>query len=319
MKKGGLHMESSTPITEIPLSKKRTRLFSYQRLQKLKDFSLIIPAFVLMGVFSFYPLFYSLYLSFTDWNFIRPVKKFVGVDNYEKLVTDPQFFKVLQVTFTYTILDVSLVICVGLLMALIFNSTGKLYSFLRFFIFMPHYISMVVASLVFMWLLNFRYGLLNKGLELLGIAPVDWLNNSVSALWSLVFVAVWKGCGFCMIIFIGGLRGIPVEYYESSSIDGANRWHQLRYITLPLLSPITLFLVITTFIGAMQVFQSVDVMTGGGPLDSTRVMVMWIYEVAFKQFKIGKSSALVVIFFTIIVAFSFLQYYISKKKVHYEG
>ncbi|CAG7654647.1 carbohydrate ABC transporter permease [Paenibacillus allorhizosphaerae] len=310
-----MNPEASTARSPSP----RKKWLHYQRLEKLKDFSLIIPAFVLMGTFSFYPLVYSFYLSFTDWNFVRPVKNFIGLSNYEKLLVDAQFYNVLKITFLYTVLDVSLVILIGLLLAMLFNSNSKLFGFMRFFIFMPHYISMVVASLVFMWLLNYRYGLLNVALGAVGVEPVNWLNNPVSALWSLVFVAVWKGCGFCMIIFIGGLRGIPLEYYESAGMDGAGRWHQFRHITLPLLSPITLFLVITTFIGAMQVFQSVDVMTGGGPLDSTRVMVMWIYEVAFKQFRIGKSSALVIIFFAIIVAFSFLQYYISKKRVHYEG
>jgi multiple sugar transport system permease protein/sn-glycerol 3-phosphate transport system permease protein len=208
---------------------------------------------------------------------------------------------------------------IGLLLALLFNVTSKAFNFMRSVIFMPYYISMVIVSMIFLWIFNGQFGLANEVMSLFGMEPIHWLTNQNTALWVLVIVSVWKGVGFAMIIFIAGLRGIPIEYYEASGIDGANKWWQFRHITLPLLSPITLFLVVTNFISSMQVFQSVDIMTNGGPLDSTKAMVYWIYDMAFAEFRTGRASALVIIFFIIIVLLTMLQMYVSRKKVHYEG
>ncbi|SDD82452.1 sn-glycerol 3-phosphate transport system permease protein [Paenibacillus sp. UNCCL117] len=292
---------------------------NFRRLEAIKDFSFALPALLFMMIFIYYPLLNSLYLSFTNWNMTRPVKKFVGADNYTYLLTNELFYKVLKVTFTYTILDVTLTLAIGLLLALLFNVTSRAFNFMRSVIFMPYYISMVIVSMIFLWIFNGQFGLANEVMAMFGVEPINWLTNTKTAIWVLVIVSVWKGVGFAMIIFIAGLRGIPVEYYEASSIDGANKWWQFWQITLPLLSPITLFLVVTNFISSMQVFQSVDIMTNGGPLDSTKAMVYWIYDMAFAEFRTGRASALVIIFFVIIVLFTMLQMYVSRKKVHYEG
>jgi len=186
-------------------------------------------------------------------------------------------------------------------------------------IFMPYYVSMVVAAMVFTWIYNGQYGLLNTVVSWFGMDPVEWLNNPSTALPALVAVSVWKGVGFAMILFIAGMRGIPAEYYEAASIDGASKFRQFRNITLPLLSPMTLFLVITSFISSMQVFQSIDVMTAGGPLKATNAIVYWIYTMAFSEFKTGRASALVMILFVIILLLTLVQFLVSRKKVHYEG
>ncbi|MDQ0878682.1 ABC-type sugar transport system permease subunit [Paenibacillus sp. V4I3] len=288
-------------------------------LEYLKDFSFAVPALVVLTLFIYYPLLNSLYLSFTNWNMTKPVKKFIGFDNYVYLLTSDTFYKVLKVTFTYTIFDVLLTLGLGLLLALLFNSVSKFFGFMRAIIFMPHYISMVIVSMIFLWIFNGRYGLVNELLNRVGLEPIQWLTNTKTALWVLVLIGVWKGVGFTMIIFIAGLRSIPIEYYEASGIDGASKWTQFWKITLPLLSPTTLFLVVTHFISSMQVFQSVDVITNGGPLDSTKAMVYWIYEMAFTEFRTGRASALVIMFFLIIVLLTMVQMYVSKKKVHYEG
>ncbi|UUZ96341.1 sugar ABC transporter permease [Paenibacillus sp. P25] len=233
-------------------------------LEGLKDFSFALPALVFLALFIYYPLANSFYLSFTNWNMTKPLKKFIGLDNYVYLLTSDTFYKVLKITFTYTILDVVLTLGLGLLLALLFNAASRFFNFMRMIIFMPHYISMVIVSMIFLWIFNGQYGLMNELLEAMGLEPVQWLTNTRTALWVLIAVAVWKGVGFTMIIFIGGLRSIPVEYYEASSIDGATKWTQFRRITLPLLSPTTLFLLVTHFISSMQVFQSVDVITNGG-------------------------------------------------------
>nr|WP_188996120.1 sugar ABC transporter permease [Paenibacillus nasutitermitis] len=288
-------------------------------MEGFKDFSFALPALICLMVFIYYPLLNSLYLSFTNWNMTRPVKKFVGFDNYSYLLQNEMFYKVLRITFTYTVLDVALTLAIGLMLALLFNHASRAFNFMRSILFMPHYISMVIVSMVFMWIFNGRYGVLNEFLGLFGTEPVQWLNRPGSALWALIIVSVWKGVGFVMIIFIAGLRSIPVDYYEASNLDGASRWNQFWHITLPLLSPTTLFLLITNFISSMQVFQSVDILTNGGPLNATKAMVYWIYEMAFQEFRTGRASALVIMFFIIIILLTLLQMVLSKKKVHYEG
>ncbi|MVP02430.1 ABC transporter permease subunit [Paenibacillus sp. N10] len=288
-------------------------------MESLKDFAFAAPALLVLGVFIYYPLLFSFYISFTNWNMTKPVKKFIGLENYDKLLSDPLFYKVLRITFTYTVLDVFLTLALGLGLALLLNKSTKLFNFMRSAIFMPYYISMVIASMIFLWIFNNQYGLLNKITGLFGIAPINWLQDPDTAIWTLLAVSIWKGIGFAMLIFIAGLRSIPLEYYEASSLDGANKFWQFLHITLPLLSPTTLFLVITNFISSMQVFQSVDIMTNGGPLDSTKAIVYWIYEMAFVNFRTGRASALVIIFFFIIIALTAVQMLVSRKKVHYEG
>ncbi|MCY9514416.1 carbohydrate ABC transporter permease [Paenibacillus apiarius] len=312
------HSEQSYAVQPARLSAKRPWSW-YRFFEKWKDFSFALPALLFLLVFTYYPLIYSIYISMTNWNMTRPIKKFVGMENYTKLLSGEELWKVLTVTFKYTVFDVFFTIVIGLGLALLFNSTSKIFNFLRAFVFMPYYISMVVAAMIFLWIFNAEYGLANYILQLAGFDPVAWMTNPNTALSALITVSLWKGVGFAMLLFIAGLRSIPVEYYEASSIDGATRWSQFRHITLPLLSPMTLFLIITNFIGSMQVFQSIDIMTNGGPLNATKAMVFWIYQMAFSDFRTGRASALVVIFFIIIITLTAIQLWISKKRVHYEG
>lgn len=289
-------------------------------LEKLKDLSFALPALGFLGVFLYYPLAYSIYISFTNWNMTRPVKKFVGVDNYTRLLGSEELYQSLKVTFLYTAMDVVLTLVFGLLLAMLFNvSSSRWFGFMRGVVFMPHYVSMVIAAMVFTWIYNGQYGLLNRVIGLFGLEPVNWLINTSTALPALVAVSVWKGVGFAMILFIAGMRGIPSEYYEAAAIDGAGRMTQFRYITIPLLSPMTLFLLITTFISSMQVFQSIDVMTNGGPLQATNAIVYWIYTMAFADFRTGRASALIMILFVIIMLLTLVQWAVSQRKVHYEG
>ncbi|MGZ9585548.1 carbohydrate ABC transporter permease [Paenibacillus marinisediminis] len=279
-----------------------------------------LPALTFLVVFLYYPLVYSFYISLTNWNMTRPVKKFVGLNNYEWLLTNEDFYNSLKVTFIYTGLDVTLTLGFGLLLALLFNvHSSRLFGFMRGILFMPHYISMVIAAMVFVWIYNSQYGLLNAVLRWFGLEGVNWLVDPTTVLPALVAVSVWKGAGFAMILFIAGMRSIPMEYYEASAIDGATRSRQFWNITLPLLSPMTLFLVITTFISSMQVFQSIDIMTNGGPLQASNAIVYWIYTMAFVDFKTGRASALVMVLFVIIMLLTLVQWYVSRKKVHYEG
>jgi multiple sugar transport system permease protein/sn-glycerol 3-phosphate transport system permease protein len=301
------------------VSPNTTRRFS-GLLEKWKDFMFAVPALVFLGAFLYYPLINSIYISLTNWNMTRPTKKFVGMDNYTKLLGNEDLYQSLKVTLHYTLLDVVLTLVLGLLLALLLNVfRSRLYAVLRGIIFMPHYISMVVAAMVFTWIYNGQYGMLNRITSFLGMEPVQWLTDPSTALPALVAVSVWKGVGFAMMLFISGMRSIPVEYYEAAAIDGASGFRRFRHITLPLLSPMTLFLVITTFISSMQVFQSIDIMTNGGPLQATNAIVYWIYTMAFEEFKTGRASALVMILFVIILVLTLIQWLVSRRQVHYEG
>lgn len=291
----------------------------YTTREKLKDLGMVTPALFLLALFTFYPLLYTLYLSFTKWNFIRPEKEWVGWKNYLWVFNNPDFYQVMKVTFLYTFFDVGLTMILGLLLALLLNKIARHYSIMRLLIFMPHYIAMVVCAMIFLWIFNTNYGILNQIIAFFGLEPVNWLLSPKTALWAIIIVTVWKSTGYAMMIFLAGLRGIPAEYYEAAKVDGATGWQRFWHITLPLLSPITLFLLVTSVIGSMQVFQSVDVMTGGGPLNSTKVIVYWIYETAFHEFRVGRSSALVVILFIILLTLTALMMKLSKRKVHYEG
>ncbi|MFI2858665.1 carbohydrate ABC transporter permease [Paenibacillus sp. JSM ZJ436] len=317
-----LTLKSSNNVEAAPgrASASAARLVSYSAREKWKDFAFALPALAFLGVFLFYPMIYSVYISFTNWNMTRPVKKFVGTDNYTRLLSNEEFYQSLKITFLYTVMDVVLTLAIGLLLALLLNVTAsRLFGFIRGVIFMPYYISMVIAAMVFTWIYNGQYGLLNRITGWFGMEPVEWLINTGTVLPALVAVSVWKGAGFAMILFIAGMRSIPNEYYEAAAIDGASRLHTFRHITLPLLSPMTLFLIITTFISSMQVFQSIDVMTNGGPLQSTNAIVYWIYTMAFAEFKTGRASALVMILFIIIMLLTLLQWFVGRKRVHYEG
>ncbi|MFD0715473.1 carbohydrate ABC transporter permease [Paenibacillus sp. GCM10027626] len=311
-----MNTQSSSQQASPGKKTKRSRLIL---LEKWKDFGFAAPALVLLSTFVFYPLLYSVYLSLTNWNMIKPNKEYIGFENYSKIFTGDMFAKVMKVTLTFTFIDVFFTLFFGLCLALLFNVSSRLFNFLRMIVFMPYYISMVIAAMIFLWIYNDRYGLANSIVNWLGFDSINWLTNTGTALGAVVTVSLWKSVGFAMIIFIGGLRGIPQEYYEASNIDGASKFKQFRHITLPLLSPITLFLVVTNFISSMQVFQSIKIMTAGGPLNSTKAIVYWIYEMAFEDYRTGRASALVVVFFIIIILLTILQFVVSKKKVHYEG
>ncbi|GAB2723662.1 carbohydrate ABC transporter permease [Paenibacillus thermoaerophilus] len=297
------------------------RRYSVRRAaEACKDFGFVLPAIAFLVVFLYYPLAYSVYISLTNWNMTRPVKKFVGLDNYTRLLASEEFYQSLKVTMLYTGMDVAFTLGFGLLLALLFNvANSRFYAFMRGVIFLPYYVSMVIAAMVFIWIYNNQYGLLNYVFGWLGMEPVNWLVDKNTVLPALVAVSVWKGAGFAMILFIAGMRSIPVEYYEAAEIDGANRIHSFWHVTLPLLSPMILFLVITTFISSMQVFQSIDVMTNGGPLQASNALVYWIYTMAFGEFKTGRASALVIILFVLILLLTLLQWAIGRRKVHYEG
>jgi sn-glycerol 3-phosphate transport system permease protein len=284
---------------------------------KLRPYAMIAPAIVIFCLFFIYPIGYMIYLSFHEWNFVSPDKQFVGMQNFASLFGEREFIEVMQNTFIYTALTVSLTIVISLLLALWLNNNGSVYSLVQGAVFSPHIISLVSVSMLWMWLMDTDYGLLNWFLNLFGLANVSWLTDPSTSLFSLVIVAVWKGIGFNTLIFIAGLQSIPRDMYEAAQLDESSKARTFWKLTLPMLSPTLFFLTIIGMINSFQVFETISIMTQGGPINSTNTFVYYIYEYGFRYFKIGYSSAAGVLLLIIVGLLTILYFKLLAKRVHY--
>ncbi|WP_195574172.1 carbohydrate ABC transporter permease [Paenibacillus sp. 1001270B_150601_E10] len=285
---------------------------------RLRPYVMVAPSIVVFSIFFIYPIFYMIFLSFYNWDFINPVKEFVGFNNFVELFEDNKFLQVLSNSLNYTILSVSLSIVISLLLAMWLNREGAWYGFVQGALFSPHIISLVSVSLVWMWLMDPKFGLLNALLDMVGLPKLEWLSSPDSSLLSLVLVAVWKGVGYNALIFIAGLQSIPKDMYEASALDEANWWRTFYKITLPMLSPTLFFLIIINLIGSFQVFETIAIMTNGGPVNSTNTLVFYIYEYGFRYFKIGYASAAGVVLLVVVGLLTLVYFKLLSRKVHYQ-
>ena len=288
------------------------------------DFFMALPAVLLLVLITYYPVAELIRISFTDWRLTSRTYEYVGLKNWEWLFTAKTSLKYLNnslnVTFLYTVGNIAIDLGLGLLLAHLFNRLTKPYGLMRALIFMPRYIAMSSCGIIFLWMLNTDYGVINQMLEVVGVKEhINWLGEDKLALISILMLTGWHGMGYCMMIYLSALLGISKDYYESSSLDGATKLQQFRYITLPLLSPTTLFLFITTFISSMKVYQSVDVMTGGGPRQKTEVMVYYIYRLAFDDNRLDRASVVALMFFVILLIVTASTLRVTNKNVHYEA
>ncbi|ALS28234.1 ABC transporter permease [Paenibacillus sp. 32O-W] len=284
---------------------------------KLRPYGMVAPAIVIFTMFFLYPIFYMIYLSLFDWNFVSPTKTFVGLANFRDLLTDSDFMKVLSNTTMYTLLTVTLTTILALLLALWLNRKSLFHGFVQGAIFSPHIISLVSISLLWSWLMDPEYGLLNWIIGLFGFGPLQWLSHPGTSLVSLVIVAVWKGLGYNTLVFIAGLQSIPGDIYEAAALDESKPWTTFAKLTLPMLSPTIFFLVIINLIGSFQVFETIAIMTQGGPVNSTNTLVYYIYENGFRFFKIGYASAAGVILLVIVGALTIVYFRLLARRVHY--
>ncbi|XEC92922.1 carbohydrate ABC transporter permease [Paenibacillus tarimensis] len=285
--------------------------------EKIRPYGMVAPAIVTFSVFFIYPIFYMIYLSLYDWNFISPTKNFVGLQNFKDLFQEAEFMQVLRNSMGYTLMTVSLTIGISLIFALWLNRTGIFYGFVQGAIFSPHIISLVSISLLWSWLMDPEYGLLNWIIGLFGISKLAWLSHPDTSLVSLVIVAVWKGIGFNTLVFIAGLQSIPGDIYEAAQLDRSKPWKTFSKLTLPMLSPTIFFLVIINMIGSFQVFETIAIMTQGGPVNSTNTLVYYIYEFGFRFFKIGYASAAGVLLLVIVGVLTILYFKLLSNRVHY--
>lgn len=277
----------------------------------------VMPSLATQIIFIYLPLGWAFYISFFRWNMIRPMR-FIGLDNYTNMFSNESFWNSMRVTFIYIIGTVPTSVLLGLGLALVLNMKwfkGK--GIFRTAFYIPVITSMAAAAVVWAWIFEGNYGLMNQFLGTFGIRPIRWMADTNYTLVALMIVGVWKRIGYNMVLFLAGLQTIPSTYYEAAEIDGASAWTKLTRITVPLLSPTTLFVVILQFIASFRVFVSVSVMTQGGPARSTEVITYYLYENAFRYLRFGYASAVAVIMFVLMMFFTILQFRMSKNRVHY--
>lgn len=283
----------------------------------LRPYVMIAPAMVGIGVFVAYPVFYLIYLSLFDYNLMNKAKsKFVGIDNYAEIFTRGDFYKSLSNTTVYTISVVALTIFISLVVALWLKRNTRMNRFVQAGIFTPHIVSIVSISLVWLWMMEPNQGLLNYLLKSLGMPGLPWLQSSDTALMSVTIVSVWQNIGYLALIIIAALKGISPTIYEAAALDNASRLTVFRKLTIPLISPQLFFILVVMTIGSFKVFETVQVMTGGGPNDATSTLVYYIYK--FRTTNVGYASATGVVLMGIIGLLTFVYFRILAKKVHYQ-
>jgi len=277
----------------------------------------LLPQLIGFLIFILIPTIASLVLSLYRWDFMSS-PQFVGLEHFSRLLRDPLFGTVLWNTTYYTVGTIFPSMAMGLGLALILNQKLRGFTFYRAIFFLPIIVPMVAAGLVWKLLYMPDFGLINYYLWKLHLPRPEWLRSPSTAMLSIIIMSIWKGTGFSMVIYLAGLNGIPESYYDAAKTDGANRWQQFRYLTLPLLTPCTFFVLALSVIGSFQVFDQVYVMTGGGPVDATRTLVQHMYEVGFEWFRMGRASAIAWILFMIIFSATVLQFRYQGRWVHYE-
>jgi multiple sugar transport system permease protein len=288
--------------------------------EAIAGYLFLLPNLLGFLIFTVLAVGASAVISMTDWDLLsRP--KFVGLDNYVKLLSgDPLFRKVLLNTFYFTFVSVPLTVVISLALALALNQGIRGLALYRAAYFMPVITAMVVVALIWRWFYNPDFGVLNYLLNQLGIRrPPNWLADQRWAMPAVMIMAIWKHVGYNMVIFLAGLQAIPTNLYEAASIDGAGRWERFRYVTLPMLTPTTFFVLVISLIGSLQVFDAVLVLTDGGPANATRTIVFHIWEQAFRFLHMGYAAAIAWILFFIIFLITLVQWKLQGRWVHYEA
>ncbi|MBN2056563.1 sugar ABC transporter permease [bacterium] len=277
----------------------------------------LLPSLAIIFVFHILPIFYSLGLSLFSWDLIGEAR-FVGMDNYAKLTSDPLFFKSLWNTLYFAVVSVPLNIIIAIAIAMLLNSQIRGIGIYRTIYFIPVITSVNAVSIVWKWMYHPTYGLLNMVLGFFGVPAQSWLEDPHLAMPCIIALSVWKSLGYNVIFFLTGLKNVPKYLYEAALVDGANRWHKFRYITWPILSPVTYYVLIVSTISSFQVFAQVYMMTpNGGRLKSTLVVVFYLYRVAFRDMRFGYASAIAFELFLMIFTMTMIQKLFLEKRVHY--
>lgn len=287
----------------------------YKKEEVLTAFFFLLPMFSIFIIFKYIPLLDNFRISLTSWNLFSPTKRFVGMANFKAILTSRTFWKILGNTFFFTFWSTAFSMVLGFFVAVTLHKRKSMASkILKTVFFIPNITTASAVAILWIWIFDPDYGLAGQLFTLIGKQSPRWLLTPGYAMWIIISLSVWRSIGYVMLIYSSGLSGISDDVYEAATIDGASPWQQITKITLPLLKPTTYFLLLTSFIQAMQVFDIVSVMTGGGPFNSTNVLNLYIYQEAFARAHAGYASALSVFLFLILLFFTVVQRSLSADK-----
>jgi multiple sugar transport system permease protein len=298
------------------MSKKKDSL-SLSKVESKWGLILALPAILGFILWTAGPMIASLVLSFTSWDAVTS-PKLIGLSNYRKLlIEDPLFKKSLGVTLYYSVGSVPLVLAIAFIVALLLNQKVRGLSFFRTAFYLPSIVPAVASAMIWIWLFNPDFGLLNQFLGILNLPKLQWIYSETQVIPSLILMSIW-GMGGSMIIFLAGLQGVPEQLYEAVEVDGGNWWHKFRYITIPMMTPIIFFNLIMGIIGTLQTFNQAYVMTSGGPNYASLFYVYYLYLNAFNYGAMGYSCALAWILFLIVLGLTLIVLRSSSYWVYYE-
>lgn len=288
--------------------------FKSKRQEILTGYLFVLPDLAGLVIFVIIPILYAIFISFHEWDLISQ-KTFVGLRNYQELLSDNQWWAALLRTFQFTLIYVPVLLILSLLFAVFINLLkGKILSFVRTSFLMPFAITSVISATLWMFLYNEKQGFLNAILRAFGIPALAFLGDIHQAMVSVIAVVVWINLGYNMILFLSAIKEIPITYIEAAQLDGANPWQVFRHITMPSIKETGVFVLITSTIASFQILDQIMVMTRGGPSSATEVGVLYIYRQSFDFLKMGYGSALSVILFLILLLFSLLQFKLTSAK-----
>jgi sn-glycerol 3-phosphate transport system permease protein len=299
-------------------ARKARTLSSVKWKESLLGYLFLLPSLLIFSIFLFYPLFQSFYLSFHATDPRGRVVDFVGLDNFIEIFTSERFYKSLEVTGLFTLLTVPTCILLALLLAALTHNRLRGMRLFQFLFSLPVALSVSTSSVIWMMLYHPSVGMLNYLLSLLHIEPIFWLTDPKWALLSVSIMTIWMNVGFNYIVLLNGLQGISDEIYDSAKMDGSGPIRTFVRIIFPLLSPTMFFVTIVSMISAFQSFGQIHILTKGGPIDTTDVMVYAIYQDAFINFRFGTGSAQALVLFTIILILTIVQFKVFERKVHYQ-
>jgi multiple sugar transport system permease protein len=312
-------MDMNIGSASLQTASSRKQRRSLQRGETLAGWLFVSPMLIGVFVLVLLPILATLILNFADWNFVAGLDglKWVGFANFKKLFHDPTFLKSIRNNVLF-LLAVPVYMIISMLLAILIDRHVYLKSYFKVAYFMPYISSIVAVAVVWQVLFHPSYGPINEFLKSIGIDnPPKWIADPNYALVSIMMITVWISIGFNMIIYIAGLQSIPKDLYEAADIDGANGWVKFFRITFPLLSPTSFFLLVTGIISTFKVFDVIAVLTQGGPMESTTMMVWYLYDTAFVNLKIGYASSMATVLFLFVLVITLAQWVIQKKWVNY--
>lgn len=290
-----------------------------RRGEMLAGLAFLSPSLLIILVFIYLPIAWAFNLSMTSWEARSTPDAFVGLQNYSIVLSEPDFWNAFKNTVYFTGIKLPLDMILALAIALLLNQKLRGIGFFRVAYFLPVITSVVAVAAIWRVIYNPSFGLLNGLLESFGLPAQRWLRDPDLAMPSVAFVAIWKGLGYNIVIFLAGLQSIPRMYYEAAEIDGASIWQRFRFITLPLLSPVTFFVLVIGIINSFKVFSLIHVLApDGGPLNSVEVIVFYLYRLAFQEFKFGQAAAVSFILFAVVLFLTYIQRRYIEPRVHYE-